>query len=196
MPDKQHNLIISITSANIFAMILFLLVASFTGFLWHMFYGYPSINDINHCFFLFPQQDFSPYLSALVIFLCLIGGIIVHELIHGVFFLFYTKHKWKSIRFGIKWEVLTPYCHCKEPLTKRQYTIGALAPLVILGIIPLIFGFVFRDIMLILWGIIFIVSAAGDILIAWKLRKYPSTVFVLDHPTEPGCIIYDNPSKL
>lgn len=192
---KQHNLTISITLANILGLILLLLITVIVGFLWYILYGYPSINDINYFLSLFPQQHFNPYLPALAIFFCLIGGIIVHELIHGIAFSLYTKHKWKSIRFGIKWEMLTPYCHCKEPLIKKQYIIGALAPLIILGIIPLLFGFIFRDIMLIIWGIIFVVSAIGDILIVWKLRKYPSDIMVLDHPTEAGCIIYDHPSK-
>jgi hypothetical protein len=63
--------------------------------------------------------------------------------------------------------------------------------MVILGLMPLVLGFYFRDIFVVAWGVIFIDAAAGDILIAWKLRNLASSSMVLDHPKEPGCIIYD-----
>ena len=39
-------------------------------------------------------------------------------------------------------------------------------------------------------GIVFIVSAAGDIMIVWAIRKDPSDALVYDHPSEAGCYVY------
>lgn len=38
--------------------------------------------------------------------------------------------------------LLTPYCHCDVPLSKRAYIAGALMPLIVLGILPGIVGVV------------------------------------------------------
>ena len=75
-------------------------------------------------------------LSAILPFLVLLLGIIVHEFIHGVFFSIFASKGFKSIKFGILWKMLTPYCHCREPLKIKQYIIALLAPLIILGIAP------------------------------------------------------------
>lgn len=41
-------------------------------------------------------------------------------------------------------------------------------------------------------GIIFIASAAGDIMVVWKLRKENPNNTVLDHPSEAGYLVYEN----
>ena len=61
------------------------------------------------------EIDHLKYLAILPLII-LISGIIIHELIHGVFFAFFAKNGFRSIKFGILWKMLTPYCHCKEPL--------------------------------------------------------------------------------
>ncbi len=64
-------------------------------------------------------------------------------------------------------------------------------PLIILGILPLLLAYPLRSVSLLLWGIIFITSAAGDILMIWKLRKEPASLLVQDHPKEAGCMIFE-----
>ena len=53
---------------------------------------------------------------SLIIFLTFVIGIILHELIHGLTWSLFAKHGFKSMKFGILLKMLTPYCHCKEPL--------------------------------------------------------------------------------
>lgn len=132
-----------------------------------------------------------PALVSLPLIGALLGGIVVHELIHGVCWAMFAPSGFKSISFGVIWKMLTPYCHCNEPLKVKHYSIGALAPLVLLGIFPAIAGVVFHSYVALAYGVVFISAAAGDIMVAWRLRKEPAGNTVLDHPTEAGYIVYE-----
>lgn len=186
---KQRSITVSIIWANIFGIILFLFVALASSFVWYLVWGYPTPKDFVINSFLTKYS----YLAGVLIFISLVAGTIIHELIHGITWAYFSKKKFRSIKFGIMWEMLTPYCHCSAPLGIRQYIIGALMPLIILGIIPLMLAYPLKNIFLLIWGQMFIASAAGDILIVWKLHKESSSCIVLDHPKEAGCIIFDNP---
>ncbi|AIM38310.1 DUF3267 domain-containing protein [Sphingobacterium sp. SG20118] len=129
------------------------------------------------------------YTSALIFFVMTLG-IILHELIHGITFSFYTKYGFKSIKFGIIAKMLTPYCHCKEPLKVKQYMIGAFMPAIILGFLPAIIALITGNLFLLIFAIFFTGSAAGDFLIIQLLWKEDKDSMVLDHPSEAGCYIY------
>ena len=118
-------------------------------------------------------------------------GIVVHELIHGLTWACFVKDGWKSISFGVMWKMLTPYCHCNTPMRPRPYIIGALMPLIVLGIIPAIVALATGSLPLLFWGIIFISAAAGDIWMAWLLAKESPNCMVLDHPSEAGFYVFD-----
>ena len=112
------------------------------------------------------------------------GGIIVHELIHGFFFAKYAQNGFKSVKFGILMKMLTPYCHCKEPLQIKHYIIALLAPLLILGIIPSIISLFIGNIDVLLFGIFFSGAAAGDIMIYHLIKKENPEDYVQNHPSE------------
>lgn len=91
-------------------------------------------------------------------------------------------------------QYLTPYCTCLVPLSKGTYIFGALMPLVILGIVPMIAGVVTGDWSVELMGIIMADSAAGDIMIVRDILRYRSTaeeVVYIDHPTQAGGVIFE-----
>ncbi len=117
-------------------------------------------------------------------------GIVIHEMIHGIFFAMYAQKGFSAVRFGILWKMLTPYCHCKEPLKIKHYIIALLAPLVLLGIIPGIISLITGNLMLLVFGIIFSASAAGDLMIYQLIKKENPEDYVQDHPTEAGCTIF------
>lgn len=121
----------------------------------------------------------------------LIVGIVVHELIHGITWAMYAKTGFKSISFGVMWKMLTPYCHCSEPLKVSHYSIGALMPLIVLGILPSIAAICLKSLFWLTMGVIFIAAAAGDIMVVWRLRKENPENMVLDHPTEAGYLVYE-----
>ncbi|MBN2777036.1 MAG: DUF3267 domain-containing protein [Bacteroidales bacterium] len=74
-----------------------------------------------------------------------IGGVVLHEILHAITWGIFAKKGFKSIKFGFKIKYLTPYCHCKEALRVKHYKLGAAMPLIILGIIPSLYGIVFGD---------------------------------------------------
>jgi hypothetical protein len=129
--------------------------------------------------------------TNIVLFLGLIVGIAVHELIHGITWACFAQRGWKSISFGIIWKYLTPYCHCDEPMRIRPYQLACLMPGFVLGVIPSVFALFIGNLPLLLWGIFFIAAAAGDIWMAWLLTKENPNSLVLDHPSEAGFYIYD-----
>jgi hypothetical protein len=123
------------------------------------------------------------------IFMVIIVGIIVHELIHGITFAFFAKKGFKSITFGVLWKMLTPYCHCKEPMTVFHYTIGAIMPAIILGLIPAIVALVIGNTMIILFAYFFTTAAIGDFMIINLIRKESKGSLILDHPSEIGYFV-------
>lgn len=127
---------------------------------------------------------------AFVPLIALVIGITVHELIHGVFFAKYAEKGFKSIKFGILWKTLTPYCHCKEPLKIKEYIIALLAPLLFLGIFPAIIGLFVGSFSLVAFGIFFSGAAAGDLMIYQLIRKENREDYVQDHPSEAGYYIF------
>ena len=184
---KQRKVTINLAWANVFALIFFAFVALTSSAAWYVLWGTPSFGDFGGSLL----KDVNPLGAAVLVLVMLVAGIVAHELIHGITWAYFAKHGFRSIRFGVIWAMLTPYCHCKEPLIIRHYRLGALTPLIILGILPLLLAYPLRSVPLLLWGIIFITSAAGDILIICKLRKEPASLLAQDHPKEAGCIIFE-----
>lgn len=112
--------------------------------------------------------------------------IFIHELIHGLFFARYTKEGFKNIHFGIKWKALTPYCYCNESIQVRHYRVSIIAPTLFLGFIPLIFGFIFKEINIVGLSTLMIIGGIGDFFSLWMLKDLSKDNIVLDHPNKIG----------
>lgn len=121
-------------------------------------------------------------------------GVAVHELIHGFTWMWATRSGFSHLRFGLLRGGV--YCHIDVPMNKRGYVVGALMPLLLLGIIPFLLSFATNSLWLMLFGVIFIACAMGDVLIVWAIRKEPPDTLVYDHPSEPGCIVYHPIARL
>ena len=170
---NKKDLTISFWRANFIAIISVLPILIILYFLFTFIWENPVIS-FNYPYWIF-------YLI----------GVVIHEIIHGFFAMKLSKQRIKSIKFGIYWKFLTPYCHCKEPLTIRDYRIVLLSPLIILGIIPTIVGFIIGHNGIYGFGLLFILAAGGDLAIYWKLRNENKNSLVLDSPDKIGCIIYE-----
>ena len=169
--------IIDIYKASKLALLLFVVFALLFGLPFYLIWK--------------PVLAFS-WQSIIIFCVLFIIGVVVHELIHGLVFGLFAKSGFKSIRFGVLWEYLTPYCHCNEPIKLKYYIFGALMPALILGFLPATVSIFNGSLMLLVLGVIFISAAAGDFYVVWILRKESMNVFVQDHPSEPGCFIYRN----
>lgn len=120
--------------------------------------------------------------------------IVIHELIHGACWAIFAEHHFRDIEFGIMRQYLTPYCTCGVPLRKGPYILGALMPLILLGVIPMIAGILIGSMPVLLIGILMADSAAGDIMVVWNILKYRSrakNIVYIDHPTQAGGVIFE-----
>ena len=174
----RHELTVDIGRANILAIVLLVplfLIGYGLNYLVNREFGFLGIN----------------WLIALVAFVVLI---VVHELIHGASWSFFAPHHFKDIEFGIMKPSMTPYCTCLEPLNKGAYIFGTVMPLILLGILPMIAGIAVNNSTVLILGILMADSAAGDIMIIWRLLRYRSAageIVYMDHPTEAGGVVFE-----
>ena len=177
---RRVELTVSIVKANIFAVVLLIPLLIAGG--WLFFLRNQSMSG--------GLGKMNPLLFAALFF----AMIVVHELIHGLSWSLFAENHWKDIEFGFMKQYLTPYCTCGVPLKKGSYIFGALTPLVLLGILPMIAGILTNSLGLLLLGVIMADAAAGDILIVWKILRYRSeagTIVYIDHPTQAGGVIFE-----
>jgi len=193
---KERKETISITKANIWAVVL-LVAAIVIAVPYYMFVTMLLGHEPDFTLFRYSDdvQWYDPLIRVVVLFVVLVAGTVVHELIHGVTWARYCNNGWRSINFGIKWKALMPYCHCSEPLAVPQYRLGALMPFYVLGVLPLLISPFIPSFALALFGAFFISAAAGDLMVAWRLRKEKPTATIVDHPTEPGYLIYEEENE-
>lgn len=185
MPETEQNikkdLSVPMTRANLYS-IFFAIPAAvilIAGYL--VFWG---TGGLTHARFLIYKYF---YLSVVI----LISGILLHELLHGLTWIWFGKKAIHTIYYGINLKVLSPYAHCREPLNIQAYRWGAAMPGLILGIIPALLGIITGNGIIMLFGLLFTVAAGGDAFIIWSLRKESSHELVLDHPKHAGCLIIE-----
>ncbi len=152
---RKTMLTVSIVWANVFAVILLLAVAAMGITLYFLKQGE-----------IFGRLTI---LQTVILFLVFLALIVLHELIHGIGWSLSTKNGFKDIEFGVMLDSLTPYCTCSQPLGKGQYILGAVLPLVTLGILPMIAGILIGSFYTLMIGVMMTASAAGDILIILKI---------------------------
>jgi hypothetical protein len=124
-----------------------------------------------------------------LILVFIILGAVLHEIIHGLFWSFFLKNGFKSIKFGVVWKLLTPYCHSKKPMKMKHYRLGAIMPCVILGLIPATISIFVGHLGMLAFGMFFTIAAGGDLLMIWMLRNENKNELVQDHPDKIGCLI-------
>lgn len=121
--------------------------------------------------------------------LLFMGGIVVHELLHGLTWMLLGNKPAGAVRFGFQVKTLTPYAHCTEPLDVTAYRWGAAVPGLVLGIIPGLAAIALSSTAMLVFGFLFTLAAGGDALILWMLRDVPRGALVEDHPSRAGCYV-------
>ncbi len=179
----KEKLTISIEKANVIAMLMIIPIGILFALPYCLIWG-------SKPWFSLSGIASNPVMSALTVVLALIIGIIVHEGIHGITWAIFAKKGFRSISFGILWKMLTPYCHCDEPMQVRHYVLGAIMPALLLGIIPSIVAIAIGNAALLVFGMFFTLAAGGDFLIIYTIRKEKPDTLVEDHPSEAGCFVY------
>ena len=131
--------------------------------------------------------------NAIAMMVALLLLAVVHEAIHGCTWALFAENHWKSISFGVMWDMLTPYCTCKDPLEKRQYIIGTLMPGILIGVIPSALAVAMNNSYLWILGIFMILGACGDLMVVMKLLKNAPKeghAIYIDHPYECGLVMF------
>lgn len=178
-----HDLTIGMVYANFMALLL----------------GLPPVVLLGLCFFIknpaghMPGQPTASHFSVLAIYLVAFAILtFIHELIHGFFWALFAKKHWKAISFGFMVQYLTPYCCCREALTKKGYLIGAIMPTVLLGVLPALIAIGTGSFLLFSLGALMILAGGGDLTIVLKLlcfRSQSGDTLYLDHPYQGGFVI-------
>lgn len=121
--------------------------------------------------------------------LFIIVGAALHELLHAVLWVFFTKKGIRSIKFGFTESDFSPYIHCTEPLPVWVYRIGIILPGLVLGIIPAAWAILTGRFWLLMFGFFFSWAASGDFIILYMIRNLKNDILVYDHPQKVGCYI-------
>ncbi|MDX1616857.1 MAG: DUF3267 domain-containing protein [Candidatus Promineifilaceae bacterium] len=136
------------------------------------------------------QSGLAAFMGNPITFLLLFGGgIVAHEVLHGL------TWQWRLgrrgvVEYGVKWRLLTPYAHLKQPVSAADYRIATWMPGVVVGFAPMLVG-LFIGLRALFWfGILFTWAAGGDMLVLWQLRGVPGSAKVEDHPSRAGCYVY------
>ena len=181
---RRTELTISIVKANVYVLLAAIPVFVIGGGLFYL------CNRPLHLAF----GGTSTMLSMVLFLVVYFALIVVHELVHGLTWAVFAEHHWKDIEFGVMWQLLTPYCTCTVPLKKGQYFLGALMPLIVLGILPTAIAIAAGSYFWLLIGLVMILGAGGDVMIVLKLLRYKTDaeeVLIYDHPTKGGSIIFE-----
>ncbi|GAA0890857.1 hypothetical protein GCM10009122_05360 [Fulvivirga kasyanovii] len=165
------------TSVNLLAFLFLIPILLAFALPYILLYGYLAFH-----------HGLSSFISVYFL-ITLPAGIVAHELLHGAVWAYFARGGFNSVSFGFNSKALAPYCHCKEPLTVKQYAMGGAAPGLLMGILPAIVAIAIANDWLLIFGIFFTWAASGDMMTLWMLRKFRGDQMVSDHPDEIGFYI-------
>ena len=143
--------------------------------------------------FLSMAELMSPF-DFLLFLLVMLLLTAVHEGIHALTCAMFAKDHWKSIRFGVIWKALTPYCTCAQPMKRGQYILGAAMPTLVLGIGLTAAAALTGVFWVFILAIAMIFGGGGDFTIILKIllhRQRGKEAVYYDHPYECGVVVFE-----
>lgn len=149
---KEYILEYDMVFANVLSFILLFLVLAITGLI-VVIRG--EIIDI--------EMNSSSMINFSIFFILMIFWMILHEIIHNIAYQIMGA-KSENIVFGAAIEKGVFYCKCKEYIDKKCIMTSLLAPVVLIGVITYILGFVIDSPLLIALSVINISGASGDLM--------------------------------
>lgn len=176
MSENKRDLSISMARANVIVFFIAIPVAVLQYALFVMMHGGGKTEGT---------------WGFLWLFLAVVVGIVIHELIHGVTWMIAGRKPASAIKFGFQWKSFTPYAHLKESVEVNAYRIGTFMPGFILGILAYILSLLFADGNLFWFSLIHTSAASGDWIILWLIRRVQAGSLVEDHPTNAGCYVLE-----
>ncbi|MFB6278193.1 MAG: DUF3267 domain-containing protein [Salinibacter sp.] len=139
-----------------------------------------------------PPESGGP--SAALLMTVVFGGIVVHEALHGVGYVWGGADR-SEVEFGVDWSSLTPYAHCGAPLRCGPYRWAIALPGLALGVVPLLVGLAVGSWATVLLAALMLGAAGGDAMLLWMLRGVPGDAWVRDHPSKMGSLVLGHPAS-
>lgn len=127
---------------------------------------------------------FGGWTRAIPLHSFMIGGLLffagtpIHELIHYCCFVFFNGVDRKDVTVHFDLKNVTAFVVCGAPTTSRRYRISAIAPFIVLGLLPCVCGLVFKTPSIGIAGVLAIVSCAGDLVLFALLMRTSGTELV------------------
>lgn len=121
-------------------------------------------------------------------------SLIRHEGLHGIGFVL-GGTTWADVGFGVTWKTFVPYAHCTVPLRAGPYRWALVLPGLVLGFVSAMVGLIGGVWSITLYAFLVIYGAGGDAMMLWILRNHPSATWVLDHPSQMGCLVLGHASS-
>lgn len=114
--------------------------------------------------------------------------LMVHELFHGIgYSLFATDIK--NIKYGIALEKGVLYAMCQERINKVGILVSLLFPLIFLTIIPLPIALYYHIDWLLMYAIINLGGAVGDIMMSLLIITAPNDIEYIDYNNDIGAYL-------
>lgn len=179
---RKIDLTIGVVKANLLALIVMLPFAVLSGAV-----------VLSRVSFLSMAELMSPF-DFLLFLLVMLLLTAVHEGIHALTCAMFAKDHWKSIRFGVIWKALTPYCTCAQPMKRGQYILGAAMPTLVLGIGLTAAAVLTGVFWVFILAIAMIGGGGGDFTIILKIllhRQCGKEAVYYDHPYECGVVVFE-----
>ena len=179
---RKTDLTIGVVKANLLALIVMLPFAVLSGAV-----------VLSRVSFLSMAELMSPF-DFLLFLLVMLLLTAVHEGIHALTWAMFGKDYWKSIRFGVIWKALTPYCTCLRPAKRGQYILGAAMPTLVLGIGLTAAAALTGVFWVFILAIAMIFGGGGDFTIILKIllhRQRGKEAVYYDHPYECGVVVFE-----
>lgn len=180
---RKIDLTIGVVKANLFALIVMLPFAVLSGAV-----------VLSRVSFVSMAESMSPFDFLLFLLVMLLLLTAVHEGIHALTWAMFGKDYWKSIRFGVIWKALTPYCTCLRPAKRGQYILGAAMPTLVLGIGLTAAAALTGVYWVFILALATIFGGGGDFAIILKMllhRQRGKEAVYYDHPYECGVVVFE-----
>jgi hypothetical protein len=166
--------------ANIFGSLLLMILGVVLGFVYYKIRG-KFITPPPYTFSFSPARIIYGIITIIILF----AFLLIHEMIHAIVWSKFTK-----VNVNIKLKSLCRFFVCEEAIKMNHYIIGLIMPTIILGIIPLLIGICLGNIIIYMFGILFIASGADDFLFIRLLMKENKTSWIKDMGSKVGIIVF------
>jgi len=120
-----------------------------------------------------------------------LATVVLHEGLHALGFLLFGRVPMSALHFGFDRVTWSPYAGSRMPMTARSYRGALLLPLVVLGFLPLAWGWFSGVGWMTVLGTLQLLAASGDLVTYRAIRGVPGAVRVADHPQRVGCLVAD-----